>query len=762
MRHALAGALGFTWLTGAALAVDWRWPLEFTPASDRGLVALHEEIHAPRLQSARGVAVRDLHWREPQLDLHLQEGTIFLEPPVSGYPAGAFFTGKGRVKFVAAGRKVRDDIGHWFGPEGLDGHEVTHAYFFTLRGETLLAQLGVGGELSVPLAAGEAEAYEACKRALRQTGTDLLHAFLNRDGRSRGAAWVLFADSAIRVRGAADALLLYFRDPASQVDHALLGTGHGEITADMPDKYFFHRLAFARPHEGPRPPPARASRYDTRLSAGTKHGSTQEATTITLVLAEGVTALRLDLTPRLAVTAIEMGGAPLRFTQWKHRELEPYNSSAVVVAFDRPPVPGKQAQLTVHSGGALFETFGTIHLLAEEDRWYPLVDDPGRSEYELRFTVPKGREAVGVGRLVSEEVVGRERILHFQTRRPQRRSTLYLGEFATRAAVADDTKVEVFVDRGEPSEVKNLQFTLDEIGNMIKVYNRIYRPLDTEVLRVASTPTSHGRGFDGLLLLSHTGFRGESASDLFRAHEVAHQWWGNMVDGRDWPEDRWLSESFAEFSSMEYYQIRFQKPEKTREQIDVNWVRPVLSTPELTFTDLLGRKRKERTGEVSPVIDGGENVYTKGPLVLHMLRYLVRVQKGGDAAFWELMRSFLDRYRNQQASTAEFIALAGQHLEMDLAWFWDQWLYKPDIPTVRWSHTVQPRDGKWEVSVEAREEGTGFVLLVPIYAHLEENRMATRPLLIQKGEGKASMLLPEKPGRVSLNDNYESLVYLAD
>ena len=741
-------------------AAEWRWPLAFTPASDPGLTALHEEIHALRLQGVRGIRVRDRHWRDRQIDLHLVDGLLFEEPRLRGYPAGAFFIGQARISFAPQGRKARDNVTHWFGPEGVDGHEVTHALFFTLRGAPLAQQLGAEGEPTEPLLS--AAPYEEVKRALRQTGTDLLQAFLNRDGRSREAAWIVLADSRIRVRRAEDALLLYVSDPASELDHLLMAAGHGEITWQMPHKYFFTSLAWARPLGGIRPPPVRASRYLTRLSTGAAHNSTRQETTIALEPTEDLGALRFDLTPRLTVASVEMDNRPLGFTQWEYREGEINPDPRVLVSFDPPLPAARPIQLTIRSSGSLFEHFGRVSWLADEDAWYPAAEDPGLAHYELWFTVPKNQEAVSVGRLMEEELFEKERRRHFATQRLQRRPTIYFGEFAKRSAAADSTRVEVYVDRHDPSEMKNLQFTLDEIGNMIKVYNKIFSPLNTEVLRVTSTPTQHGRGFDGLLLLAHAGFRGQSVSDLFRAHEVAHQWWGNMVDTRYWPEDRWLSESFAEYSSMEYYQIRFGKPERTREQIYVQWVRPLLQSPKRTFTDLLGRKRQEWAEEVVPVIDGGKNVYTKGPLVLHMLRYLCRVQKGGDAVFWELLRDFLARYQNQQATTVDFTALAERHLGIDLDWFWDQWLYSSEIPAVRWSHTVQPKDGKWEVAVQASEEGTGFTLLVPVYAHLGGERMATRALLIEKGQGSARMLLPEKPLRVSLNDFHESLVRILD
>lgn len=744
----------------AALAAPWHWPGEFTPESSKDLIALHEEILAPRLEGVAGVPVQDVHWRDDFFDLHLQSGIVFQEPPVQGYPAGAFFVGKATMSFTPTARKARQDLEHWFGEEKIAAQPVTHAYFFTLRAATLAAQLGAAGQ--GPASFDAREIYEESKLAMRQLGTALVHAFLNRAGRSKDTAYILLADQAIRTDGSERAYLLYSidRDVESEVRLAVIG--HKEVVYKVPERYYFHPLVACHSDSRRFAPHGRVSQYSTRLKVGAGANTSEEDTTISFTPTDGVSALRLELTPRMKVSSVSgADGGELPFVQWKYRPGDPDYDPNVVVALPAPLNAGAVHEIRVRSSGSLFEPWFNLHWLVDEDAWHPLMDDPQGALYEMWFTVPKNQLALGAGAVVEDGVVGRERRYHFRTQRPHKRSTIYFGDFSSRAGKADETQIEVYVDRQSIQEAKNHQFVLDEVSNAVKVYNRIFQPLETPILRVASTPTEHGRGFEGVILLGG-GFGGSSPADLFRAHEVAHQWWGNVVQPRDWPEDRWLSESFAELSAMEYYQVRYENYAKTREQIYANWVNPILKSPKLTRTDLLGRKSEDRASEMHPVIDGGNNVYTKGPEVLHMLRYLFRVQKGSDKEFWALMRAFLDKYRYQQASTADFTALAEAQLGMKLGWFWDQWLYGGDIPVVRWSHTLEEREGKWLLSVQARQEETNFTLLIPVYAHFGGERAATKPMLIQGASGQTQMLLPEKPARVSLNDFYEALVRIKD
>ena len=487
--------------------------------------------------------------------------------------------------------------------------------------------------------------------------------------------------------------------------------------------------------------------------------SAAQTTTITMKPAAGVRALRLGMTPWLQVASVSLGtDRELPFLQWK-RETSGLNfDESLLVDLGGAPGPASPVQIKVKSSGALFEPWGDAFYLVDEDLWYPEISDARLANYELRVELPNDRTAVAPGVLVEEKDDGAKRRYVFRTTRPQKASSLYVGRFQSKAAAADDTKIEVYVGRGE----KNLAFAVVEMQNILKVYNRLFVPLDLEILRVASAPTSHGRGFDGLLLLSAAGgFGGDSSgNDIFRAHEVAHQWWGNVVQPDRWPRDRWLSESFAEYASMEYYRARFEDRKKTHDAIAREWINPLLTSPKSSLVNLRGHARNATAAEVWSLLDGGENVYTKGPMVLQMLRYLSSVKTGNDDTFWNILRTFLKEYSGKAATTEDFIGVSQRVLDTDLRWFWSQWLLRTEIPTVRWSSRVEPKDGKWLLTVEAAQLDTDFTLLIPVYAHFAGGGEASRPLLMRGRTGKLEILLPQEPKKITLNDNWEALVKL--
>jgi aminopeptidase N len=448
-------------------------------------------------------------------------------------------------------------------------------------------------------------------------------------------------------------------------------------------------------------------------------------------------------------------GESLEFSQWNFLADKINFDENLLVRFDPPLAAGKTHRIVIRSAGPLFDT----GRLAAEDYWHPILDDQTNSNYELWVTVPKNMRAVGAGALLSEELVEGKRQYHFKTSRPHMSSTFYYGNYESKKGKADEVAVEVFLDRNLPGSLSDIKWALQEVTNAVKVYNRILMPLELDDLRVAGTPTGHGRGFEGLILMSSLGIAASSSgSDLFRAHEVAHQWWGNLVQPKNWPEDRWLSESTAEYSAMEYYTLRYEKPAKTRAQIREQWVQPILRAPDVPFKTLTGEKRKERPSEISPLIAGTGNVYTKGPLVLHMLRYTFQVRQGSDEKFWLSLQDFLEQYKHQQASTEDFIRIVESHMGGNIQWFWDQWLYGRRIPKVRWSHSIEQAGGQWKLVVQAEQEDTEFALAIPVYIELADGRKASSPLIMQGKHGVREMNLPSKPKKVTLNDNYEALV----
>jgi aminopeptidase N len=164
------------------------------------------------------------------------------------------------------------------------------------------------------------------------------------------------------------------------------------------------------------------------------------------------------------------------------------------------------------------------------------------------------------------------------------------------------------------------------------------------------------------------------------AHEIAHQWFGDAVTVDDW-HHVWLSEGFATYFTHLYHEHAFG-----RERL----------------ADGLQRDRQRVIGYAQrnpdqPIIDPripverilSANVYQKAGWVLHMLRREI-----GDEAFHTAIRRFFERYRHDNAVTADFQAVVEEVAGRDLDVFFEQWFHKPGVPEF---------EGEWTYDADARQ-----------------------------------------------------------
>ncbi|HYJ45580.1 MAG TPA: M1 family aminopeptidase, partial [Pyrinomonadaceae bacterium] len=146
------------------------------------------------------------------------------------------------------------------------------------------------------------------------------------------------------------------------------------------------------------------------------------------------------------------------------------------------------------------------------------------------------------------------------------------------------------------------------------------------------------------------------------AHELAHQWWGNMVTCVDW-NHFWLNEGFATFMAAAYLEHRFGHEEYARQieayRASYERVRAAGHDKSLVFPDWLHPTGEDRT-----------LVYRKGAYVLHLLR-----EEMGERDFWAGIRLYTRTYFGKSVTTADFQAAMERVSGRSLKGFFAKWVY---------------------------------------------------------------------------------------
>ncbi len=167
------------------------------------------------------------------------------------------------------------------------------------------------------------------------------------------------------------------------------------------------------------------------------------------------------------------------------------------------------------------------------------------------------------------------------------------------------------------------------------------------------------------------------------AHELAHQWFGNLVTCAGWPH-LWLNEGFASYAEAIYAEARYG-PARYRER--------VLDDMRIARTGT-GPVIKSDTSIVRQFFDQ-KTVYRKGSSILHMLRGVI-----GDSLFFASLRAYVHEpgLRFGVATTEDFQRVCERISGRSLGWFFSQWLYGENYPRYNYSWQVEPEGSMFAVT----------------------------------------------------------------
>lgn len=169
---------------------------------------------------------------------------------------------------------------------------------------------------------------------------------------------------------------------------------------------------------------------------------------------------------------------------------------------------------------------------------------------------------------------------------------------------------------------------------------------------------------------SMTGF--DAGFDALHQHELAHEWWGNLVTNPDW-NDMWLHEGFGSYTQPLY----------------VEYLKGAVA-----YQEYMSRMRRfgnwaaiaPRDSKTAKEIYRAP-IYNKGAWVLHALRYLI-----GDTSFFTALRRMAypnpemeqikDGRQVRFATTDDFIAICENASKMKLDWFFEVYVRQPKLPVL--------------------------------------------------------------------------------
>ncbi|MEX0602884.1 MAG: M1 family metallopeptidase, partial [Bacteroidota bacterium] len=228
-----------------------------------------------------------------------------------------------------------------------------------------------------------------------------------------------------------------------------------------------------------------------------------------------------------------------------------------------------------------------------------------------------------------------------------------------------------------PGGTDTVEAALFQVVDMLEYYSGIFGPYPFLDEKYGHAQFGWGGGMEHQTLTSLGSF-GEG----LLAHELVHQWFGNMITMETWPH-LWLNEGFATYGVALYLEHRYGL-EAYRSYMDVQ-MQSARSAPGTLVVD--------DTTSIGNLFRG-DRVYAKGATVLHMLRHVT-----GDSLFFAAVKAYaLDpRYRFGTASTADVQGMFDETTGQSLGWFFDQWVWGEGFPTYAFSWSWEPQESGAQV-----------------------------------------------------------------
>ena len=497
-----------------------------------------------------------------------------------------------------------------------------------------------------------------------------------------------------------------------------------------------------------------------------------------------------------------------------------HGSDYLYVVLPAPSESGAEFTLHFHYRGNVIENAGNGVLFVDaRESWYPHYGGPADfASYDLTMRWPRRLRLVATGTKRDEKEDGEFRVARWQTEKPVSVAGFNLGDYLSTSLVSETRSVDVYANRqlersidsrleapqydaprapssvsaegrasinameispAAPKPTDAVKVLGRQIDDSIRFYETFSGPFPFQKLSVSQIPGTFGQGWPGLLFLSTYSYLPAEAqqraglsetgqehfTELVPFHEVAHQWWGNIV-GWDAYRDQWIDEAFANYFALLYADTQKRTDHSLRVWLgryrqNLAEKLPDAAQPHSEIGALALGSRL--TSSKSPA--GFEEViYGKGAWVIHMLREMLRQPntKNPDARFYGLLHTLVTKYAYRALSTEDLqheveavmtpaMDLEGGH-SMD--WFFEQWVRGTGVPRYRIEYSVHNLEKGYLVRGKLYQDNVprSFIAPVPLYTGANPAHATLLGVVVASGpETSFHFITPAEPHKILID-----------
>lgn len=755
------------------------------------------------LPAGPGFQVKNLVIGRQGGSFHFDDGSFFLFGPVNGRVTGAVFEGKGHFALSPIDPNERRSLALLTKTPEMSQEFTTVVLRFTDATADEIRKAATGPASESATTAAQAAAQLA--KDLRETIHWNLDARILEDvlfDKPADAHGSFFLAS-FRTGGFfVGKNLLFIVDP-----EGALGADGDQVELATWDADDFHGWTAYRMqgNSDAIALPAHVTDEAIDLSLETSGRITCAATVSLTVNRPGLRVLHFDLFPTLRVSGVySETGTPLDFIQEdKKRDPDfavelPQGASAdkpmrLLIRYAGPDAVQREGQ----------GVYDLIH--AARTSWYPAGHEVSGdfANYKLTFHLPKGLQAVATGDQVAHDRDGNIERYVWQTRAPIPVAGFNLGEFKQEEMkTPQGFVVDGFANTNLPDWIANaanqgmgslstpagLKNQVSQGNAAIQIYSEYFGKLPYDHVSLTEQTTClDGQGWPTMVFLPICAFWDTTEQHAFglrdfdmpafwdsvTPHEVAHQWWGDLVGWSSY-RDQWMSEGFATFSAslflmntsqkMDGYHKYWNDQHRQLFEKNANGKRPIDVGP----VTMGYRVNSSKTGDdVYQAL-----IYAKGAYILHMIEMMYWTPQYHEEPFKKSMQAFVQEYSGKAASTEDFEHSLEKTLpkwadatgDGKLDWFFNEYVYGTEVPHYDLTSDLTPgADGVTSIHFKIAQSGVSdnFLMLVPLYLQLTNGDTIRLGSMRMHGnsnlEQTVKIKLPAPAKKLVLNYNQDVL-----
>ncbi len=377
--------------------------------------------------------------------------------------------------------------------------------------------------------------------------------------------------------------------------------------------------------------------------------------------------------------------------------------------------------------------------------WFPCIDYPNaKATTELIAKVPANFFVLSNGALVSTtgDTKAKTKTYHWKMDTPH---VTYLvscvaGEFSEETEMLGDLPVSYYVVPGREADgersfgktPKMVKFYSDRIGvpypyaqyAQIAVTDFIFGGMENTSATTQTDTTLHDAR-------AHLDF----SSDSLVAHELAHQWFGDLLTCKDWSH-AWLNEGFAT-----YFEALFREFDQGEDEFD--YYRLMLA--QRYFEEDIKKYRRPIVTNVyiEPIDLFDRHLYEKAACVLHLIRRTL-----GDQLWWQTIYHYVSEHKLGNVETIDFIRSIETVTGKNMLPFFDQWVFHGGHPSFRVHYTWDEKTKSAAVRVEQTqdpEDGTPVFTLPMTVAFVTGKAEQRFKIELEQREQTFNFALPKRP-----------------